>query len=121
MDAAYTQRLLSLCRERKVEITMEGLQEGTGTLESKWGLKDKFDVSYSIIFQSGLIQPLPAAPNVLEVLKPFVNHIQCLDKREIPDGEYKLSYPTEGTQKHLYLRKYQDVWEVLILQSFQSW
>ena len=99
---------------------MEGLQEGTGTLERKWESKEKFDVSYSIIFQSGS-QPLPAAPNVLRMLKPIVNHIRCVDGREIPDGEYKLSYPTEDTQKYLYLRKYQGIWEVLTLLPFQSW
>jgi hypothetical protein len=100
---------------------MEGIQEGTGSLESKWGPKDKFDVSYSIIFQSGLVQPLPAAPNVLKLLKPIVNHIRFVDGREIPDGEYKLYYPNEGNQKNLYLRKYQGGWEVMILQPFQTW
>lgn len=89
-------------------------------MESKWETKDKFDVSYSIVFQSGS-QPLPAAPNVLEILKPIVNHIRCVDEREIPDGEYKLSYPTEGTQKYLYLRKHQGVWEALILLPFEWW
>jgi hypothetical protein len=98
---------------------MEDLQEGTGTLESKWESKDKFDVSYSIMFRSDF-QPLPAAPRMLRKLSDIVNHIRSVDGREIPDGEYKLFYPTEGTQEYQYLRKYQGVWEVLSRQ-YESW
>ena len=98
---------------------MDELQEGTGRLESKWELNDKFDVSFSIMFGSGL-QPLPAAPSVLRTPLHNVNHIRSVDGREIPDGEYKLTYPTEGTQKYQYLRKHQGFLEMLLQQS-HSW
>jgi hypothetical protein len=103
----------------KGEIIMEELQEGTGALESRWESKDKFDASYSIMFRSDL-QPLPAAPSVFLKMSHIVNHIRSVDGREIPDGEYKLTYPTEGTQEYQYLRKNQGIWEVLPQQS-QSW
>ena len=98
---------------------MEELQEGTGALESRWESKDNFDVSYSIMFRSDL-QPLPAAPRVLRKLSHIVNHIRSVDGREIPGGEYKLTYSTEGTQEFQYLRMNQGIWEVVPQQS-QSW
>lgn len=98
---------------------MDELQEGTGRLESRWESSDKFDVLYSIMFRSDM-QPLPAAPSVLRKLSHIVNHIRSVDGREIPDGDYKLLYLTEGTREHQYLRKHQGFWEVLLQQS-HSW
>ena len=99
---------------------MEELKEGTGTLQSKWEQRDKFEVSWSITFRTD-VQPIPTNPRIQTKLAHTVNHINRVDGHEIPDGEYKLTYTTPDTNEEFqYLTKNQGLWEILPQQS-RSW
>jgi hypothetical protein len=99
---------------------MGELKEGIGSLQSRWEHREQFEVSWSITFRT-YVQAMPTNPRILTKPAHIVNHIRSVDGREIPDGEYKLTYTAEDTNEEVqYLTRSQGEWEVLIKQS-HSW